>query len=296
MSQHPAPMDQPSILTPVVSRGNDELQTSRLAAIELRDVTKRFRTPSGDVYTALTNFTLSVGAGEFVSVVGPTGCGKSTTLSLISGLAPASGGEVRVMGKPVTAIGRDLGYVFQGDVLFPWKSVLGNVVAGLRFRGLPRKEATERARAWIAKVGLSGFEDHYPHQLSGGMRKRTALAQSLITSPEIILMDEPFSALDVQTRALMEDELLELWSSTSASVVFVTHDLEEAIALSDRVCVMTAGPGTVKGIYTIDLPRPRHVAEIRFEPRFVELYRDIWENLRDEVVLSYERAKARADV
>jgi NitT/TauT family transport system ATP-binding protein len=266
----------------------------RAAMIELIGVSKRFRTPSGDIYTALTDFTLSVGRGEFVSIVGPTGCGKSTTLSLISGLAPPSSGEVRVMGKPVEGIGKELGYVFQGDVLFPWKSVLGNVSAGLRFRGVPKRDAQDRAREWIAKVGLSGFEDHYPHQLSGGMRKRTALAQSLITSPEIILMDEPFSALDVQTRALMEDELLDLWASTSASVVFVTHDLEEAIALSDRVCVMTAGPGTVKGIYDIDLPRPRHVAEIRFEPRFVELYRDIWENLRDEVLLSYERAKSSA--
>jgi NitT/TauT family transport system ATP-binding protein len=260
-------------------------------AIELRDVTKRFRTPSGDIYTALRDLNLTVGAGEFVSVVGPTGCGKSTTLALISGLTPASSGEVLVQGKPVNGIGDNLGYVFQGDVLFPWKSVLGNVSSGLRFRGVKKKEANERAREWIAKVGLSGFEDHYPHQLSGGMRKRTALAQSLITSPELILMDEPFSALDVQTRALMEDELLDLWSATSASVVFVTHDLEEAIALSDRVCVITAGPGTVKGIYEIDLPRPRHVSEIRFEPRFVELYRDIWENLRDEVLVSYERAK-----
>jgi NitT/TauT family transport system ATP-binding protein len=263
-------------------------------AIELRGAAKRFRTPAGDIYTALHDFNLSIGRSEFVSIVGPTGCGKSTTLSLISGLAPASAGEVLVIGEPVTAIGDRLGYVFQSDVLFPWKNVLGNVSAGLRFRGVPRREAHERAREWIARVGLSGFEDHYPHQLSGGMRKRTALAQSLITSPEIILMDEPFSALDVQTRTLMEDELLDLWSSTSASVVFVTHDLEEAIALSDRVCVMTAGPGTVKGVYTIDLPRPRHVAEIRFEPRFVELYRDIWENLRDEVLISYERAKSRA--
>ena len=265
--------------------------TAAPPAIELRDVTKRFRTPSGDIYTALRDLNLSVGAGEFVSIVGPTGCGKSTTLALISGLTPASSGEVLIQGKPVNGIGDDLGYVFQGDVLFPWKSVLGNVAAGLRFRGAKKKEANEQAREWIAKVGLSGFEDHYPHQLSGGMRKRTALAQSLITSPELILMDEPFSALDVQTRALMEDELLDLWSATSASVVFVTHDLEEAIALSDRVCVITAGPGTVKGIYEIDLPRPRHVAEIRFEPRFVELYRDIWDNLRDEVLVSYERAK-----
>jgi NitT/TauT family transport system ATP-binding protein len=260
-------------------------------AIELRDVTKRFRTPSGDVYTALRDLTLNVRHGEFLSVVGPTGCGKSTTLALISGLTPASAGEVLVQSRPVTGVARNLGYVFQGDVLFPWKSVLGNVSAGLRFRGVGKREAQERAREWIAKVGLTGFEHHYPHQLSGGMRKRTALAQSLITSPEIILMDEPFSALDVQTRTLMEDELLELWSATSASVVFVTHDLEEAIALSDRVCVITAGPGTVKGIYEIDLPRPRHVAEIRFEPRFVELYREIWEDLRDEVLVSYERGK-----
>src|SRR3989440_6666412 len=265
-------------------------------AIELRDVTKRFRTPSGDIYTALRDLNLTGGAGEFVSVVGPTGCGKSTTLALISGLTPASSGEVLVQGKPVQGIGDNLGYVFQGDVLFPWKSVLGNVSSGLRFRGVKKREAQERAREWIAKVGLSGFEDHYPHQLSGGMRKRTALAQSLITSPEIILMDEPFSALDVQTRALMEDELLDLWSATSASVVFVTHDLEEAIALSDRVCVITAGPGTVKGIYDIDLPRPRHVSEIRFESRFVELYREIWEDLRDEVLLSYERGKKHASV
>ena len=263
-------------------------------AIELRDVTKRFRTPSGDIYTALRDLSLTVGAGEFVSIVGPTGCGKSTALALISGLTPASSGDILVQGKQVRGIGDKFGYVFQADVLFPWKSVLGNVAAGLRFRGVSKKEANIAAREWIAKVGLSGFEDHYPHQLSGGMRKRTALAQSLITSPEVILMDEPFSALDVQTRALMEDELLDLWSATSASVVFVTHDLEEAIALSDRVCVITAGPGTVKGIYDIDLPRPRHVSEIRFEPRFVELYRDIWENLRDEVLVSYERAKTNA--
>ena len=261
------------------------------AAIELRDVTKRFRTPSGDFYTALRDLNLTVGGGEFVSIVGPTGCGKSTALALVSGLTRASAGEVLVQNRPVTGIARNLGYVFQGDVLFPWKSVLGNVAAGLRFRGVGKREAHKRAGEWITKVGLTGFESHYPHQLSGGMRKRTALAQSLITSPEIILMDEPFSALDVQTRALMEDELLDLWSATSASVVFVTHDLEEAIALSDRVCVITAGPGTVKGVYEIDLPRPRQVAEIRFEPRFVELYREIWDDLRDEVLVSYERGK-----
>ena len=263
-------------------------------AIELRHVTKRFLTPSGTAYTALHDLDLAVQDGEFCAVVGPTGCGKSTTLALISGLEPASEGEVLVSGVPVRKVGRDVGYVFQTDAVFPWKNVLDNVATGPRFRGAQRREAEGRARDWIKRVGLAGFERYYPHQLSGGMRKRAALAQTLINEPRILLMDEPFSALDVQTRTLMENELLQLWSATHASVVFVTHDLEEAIALADRVVVITAGPGTVKGVYDIDLPRPRHVAEIRFEPRFVELYRDIWENLRDEVLVSYERAKANA--
>jgi len=159
------------------------------------------------------------------------------------------------------------------------------------FRGVGKSQARADARDWLGRVGLRGFEDHHPHQLSGGMRKRVALAQTLINGPRILLMDEPFSALDVQTRTLMEDELLRLWASTSASVVFVTHDLEEAISLADKVCVLTAGPATVKGIYTIDLPRPRNVAEIRFEPRFVELYQTIWDDLKSEVMISYERTK-----
>lgn len=197
------------------------------------------------------------------------------------------------MGKPVQGIDPGIGYVFQADAVFPWKNVLNNVSTGPLFRGVSKKEANERARDWIARVGLTGFENHFPHQLSGGMRKRVALAQTFINEPHILLMDEPFSALDVQTRTLMEDELLNMWSSSSASVVFVTHDLEEAISLADRVCVITSGPGTVKGIYTIDLPRPRNVADIRFEPRFVQLYQQIWEDLRSEVMISYERNKQR---
>jgi len=260
-------------------------------AIELQSVYKRFPTPTGEIYTALRNINLSIAPGEFCAVVGPTGCGKSTTLTLVAGLERASAGDVRVMGKPVDGIGKNIGYVFQSDAVFPWRSVLNNVAAGPVFRGAPKKEAYARARDWIDRVGLSGFESYYPHQVSGGMRKRVALAQCLITEPRIILMDEPFSALDVQTRALMENELLNIWSATSSSVVFVTHDLEEAIALADRVCVLTAGPATVKGIYTIDLPRPRNVAEIRFEPRFTQLYQEIWGDLRDEVMVSYERAK-----
>ena len=264
-------------------------------AIELRDVTKRFLTPTGKAFTAIRDINLAVAPGEFLAVVGPTGSGKSTTLGLISGLERPSEGSVQVMGEPVQGIDPRIGYVFQADAVFPWKNVLNNVATGPLFRGQRKAEALERAREWIARVGLSGFEDRYPHQLSGGMRKRVALAQTFINEPQILLMDEPFSALDVQTRTLMEDELLQMWSSISASVVFVTHDLEEAISLADRVCVLTAGPATVKGIYTIDLPRPRKVEEIRFEPRFVQLYQHIWEDLRDEVLISYERAKQRGD-
>jgi NitT/TauT family transport system ATP-binding protein len=261
------------------------------AVIELRGVTKRFVTPAGRAFTALRDLDLKVPPGEFCAIVGPTGCGKSTTLALISGLELASVGDVRVLGQPVRGIGTSIGYVFQRDALFPWKDVLDNVSAGPRFRGAPKDEAEARARDWIKRVGLAGFEPYYPHQLSGGMRKRVALAQTLINGPRILLMDEPFSALDVQTRALMENELLELWAATGASVVFVTHDLEEAIALADRVVVITAGPGTVKGEYRVDLPRPRNITEVRFQPRFVELYEEIWKDLRDEVLVSYERTK-----
>jgi NitT/TauT family transport system ATP-binding protein len=268
--------------------------TPAMPSIELRDVTKRFLTPTGKAYTAIRDVTLSVAPGEFCAVVGPTGCGKSTTLGLISGLDRPSAGSVQVMGKPVQGIDPRIGYVFQSDAVFPWKNVLSNVATGPLFRGQPKAEALSRAHEWIARVGLTGFENHYPHQLSGGMRKRVALAQTFINQPQILLMDEPFSALDVQTRILMEDELLTMWSSLEASVVFVTHDLEEAISLADKVCVITAGPGTVKGIYTIDLPRPRKVEEIRFEPRFVQLYQHIWEDLREEVMISYERNKQRA--
>jgi len=260
-------------------------------AIDLRGVTKRFLTPSGGVYTALRDLNLTVQAGEFCAVVGPTGCGKSTTLALISGLEPASEGEVEVLGKPVRGIAEQIGYVFQTDAVFPWKTVLDNVAAGPRYHGRPTSEARSTAREWISRVGLSGFEDRYPYQLSGGMRKRVALAQSLINEPRILLMDEPFSALDVQTRSLMENELLSLWANTRASVVFVTHDLEEAIALADRVFVISAGPGTVKANYPVPLTRPRNVTEIRMEPQFSQIYGEIWNDLKDEVLVSYERQK-----
>ncbi|HEY5629786.1 MAG TPA: ABC transporter ATP-binding protein [Candidatus Limnocylindrales bacterium] len=263
------------------------------SAIILRNVSKRFVTPTGTAFTALQGVNLAVAPGEFCAIVGPTGCGKSTTLALISGLEPPSRGEVTVLGAPVSGVGRSVGYMFQRDAVFPWKTVLDNVAAGPRFRGMKGSEATERAREWIVRVGLSGFEAHYPHQLSGGMRKRVALAQTLITEPRVLLMDEPFSALDVQTRALMENELLDLWAATGASVVFVTHDLEEAVALADRVVVITAGPGTVKAVYPVALPRPRNIQEIRFLPEFTQIYQEIWSSLKDEVLVSYERTKHR---
>jgi len=264
------------------------------AAIELRQATKRFRTPSGGTYTALRDLDLVVEQGEFCAVVGPTGCGKSTALSLISGLEPASAGEVLVDGAPVTGIGSGIGFMFQTDAVFPWKSVLGNVAAGPLFRGVPKRQAYDNARDWLRRVGLAGFADRHPHQLSGGMRKRVALAQSLINEPRILLMDEPFSALDVQTRQIMSDELLALWELSRPTVVFITHDLEEAIALADKVVVLTAGPGTVKATFQVDLPRPRKVQEIRFDPRFVQLYQRIWESLRDEVQLAYARTTTTA--
>ncbi|WP_211450971.1 ABC transporter ATP-binding protein [Collimonas antrihumi] len=255
-------------------------------AIELRNVSCRFISPDGKATIALRDFTMSVARGEFVAIVGPTGCGKSTTLSMITGLLKPTVGEVRIMGEPVSGIDPRIGFVFQNDAVFPWRSVLHNVAAGPLFRGKPKDAAYALAEEWIRRVGLDKFANHYPHQLSGGMRKRVALAQTFINSPEILLMDEPFSALDMQTRTLMQDELLQLWSSQAGSVVFVTHDLEEAIALADKVYVLTARPATLKSVYEIDLPRPRVMSEVRYEQRFIDISRKIWADLREEVHIS----------
>ena len=263
--------------------------------IELAGVTKRFLTPDGQAFTALRDVDLTVMPGQFCAVVGPTGCGKSTTLTLVAGLDRPSSGAVRVAGRPVDGIASGTGFMFQADALLPWKTVLANVAMGPLFHGVPKKAAHADAREWLRVVGLTGFENHHPHQLSGGMRKRVSLAAALINEPSILLMDEPFGALDVQTKAIMSNELLTLWDQTRPSVIFVTHDLEEAIALADKVVVMTVGPGTVKATYDIDLPRPRGaVQEIRFEPRFKELHQQIWESLRDEVESAYART-ARLD-
>jgi NitT/TauT family transport system ATP-binding protein len=253
-------------------------------------VTKTFATG----YTALRDVNLAVRPHRFVALVGPSGCGKSTTLGLIAGLDGPSAGTVTVRGKPVTGIGQSVGFLFQRDALLPWKTVRENVGLPLLLRGIRGPEAQERTADFIARVGLRGFEQRFPHELSGGMRKRVALAQTLVYDPEILLMDEPFSALDVQTRNLMEDELLALWQGSGKTVIFVTHDLEEAIALADEVVVMTAGPARVKATYEVDLPRPRNVQEVRFERRFVDLYAAMWNDLRDEVLESYERSRQAA--
>jgi len=246
-------------------------------------------------YTAVRDVSLTVGAGEFVAVVGPTGCGKSTLLNVAAGLLEPSTGSVRVFGAPLVGINRRAGYMFQAESLMPWRTALGNVMAGLEFRGMPAAGARALAEDWLRRVGLAAFGDRYPHQLSGGMRKRTSLAQTLALDPDIILMDEPFSALDIQTRQLMENELLELWQGKKKAVLFITHDLDEAIAMSDRVVVLSAGPASHPiGEFAVDLARPRDVAEIKTEPRFVELHAAIWAVLREEVLAGYAQQLEQA--
>jgi len=239
-------------------------------------------------YTAIADVELDIAPGEFVSVVGPTGCGKSTLLNVAAGLLVPSKGGVRIFGEALHGLNRRAGYMFQSEALMPWRTALANVSAGLEFRGVDPREARTQSETWLARVGLRGFGDRYPHQLSGGMRKRAALAQTLAVDPDILLMDEPFSALDIQTRQLMENELLQLWAARRKAVLFITHDLDEAIALSDRVVVFSAGPAARPiGTFAVDLPRPRDVIEVRMLPRFVDLHRAIWNVLRDEVLKGY---------
>jgi len=264
-------------------------------ALELQGIACTFvsKDDPGQRYTAVRDVTLTVGDGEFVSVVGPTGCGKSTLLNVGAGLLAPSSGSVKVFGQPLDGINARAGYMFQTESLMPWRTALRNVMAGLEFRGLPEAEARRQAEDWLKRVGLGGFGDRYPHQLSGGMRKRTSLAQTLALDPDIILMDEPFSALDIQTRQLMENEVLDLWAAKTKAVLFITHDLDEAIAMSDRVVVLSAGPASHPiGEFAIDLPRPRDVAEVRAQPRFIELHKAIWDVLREEVLKGYRQQLA----
>lgn len=257
-------------------------------AVHLNNVSIAFRTRNRPIFKAVAPITVSVNDGAFVSIVGPTGCGKSTLLNAVAGLLKPATGEVLVFGKPLAGLNGDAGYLFQQDAVMPWKTALDNVAIALEVAGVRREDALGEARAWLAKVGLARFIDRYPHELSGGQRKRVGLAQVLIRRPKILLMDEPFGPLDAQTRQIMGNLLLDLWAGDRKAVLFVTHDLEEAIALSDRVLIMSAGPeARIIGDHRIDLARPRDAADIRTDPRFHEIHKMIWSQLKAEVVKTY---------
>ena len=263
-------------------------ETTRPVAVALDGVAITFPLKGGATYRAVEAIDLSVRAGEFVAVVGPTGCGKSTLLNAAAGLLVPSAGRVGVFGDTLAGLNGRAGYLFQADALMPWKSALDNVAVALEPKGVSRKEALERARVWLGRVGLKAFTDSYPHMLSGGQRKRVALAQMLIRDPEILLMDEPFGPLDAQTRQLMGNLLLKLWAADRKACLFVTHDLEEAIALADRVVVMSAGPAArIIGEFPVPLARPRDTAEIRLDPEFHHIHKEIWSKLRSEVQKAY---------
>jgi len=251
--------------------------------IALNDVVLEYRAPGQVPVRALDRVGFDVPDGQFVSILGPSGCGKSTILKLVSGLLMPTSGDVRLDGEPIRGVPPSVGFMFQSDALLPWATVQDNVALALELRGLGKRERSERARELTGLVGLGGFEDAYPATLSGGMRKRVSLARVLAYDPAVYLMDEPFGALDAQTKVQLGAELLRLWGGVRKTVLFVTHDIEEAIALSDRVLVMTRRPGRIKADVTIDLPRPRDFYEIRFTPAFQELHCDIWKELSTEV-------------
>ncbi len=257
-------------------------------AVQLRDVSIAFDLTGGQRYTAVEGIDLALAEGEFLAIVGPTGSGKSTLLNAAAGLLTPASGQVGIFGAPLTGLNPQAGYLFQQDALMPWKTAIENVAIGLEAAGIKRPEARSRAQAWLARVGLGSFADRYPHMLSGGQRKRVALAQVLIRDPEIVLMDEPFGPLDAQTRLIMGDLLLRLWSENRKAVMFVTHDLEEAISLADRVIILSAGPAArIIGDFPIPLPRPRDISELKMERDFLALHREIWHLLKAEVLKGY---------
>ena len=250
--------------------------------IRAQNLTLSFRPKNRESVIALKDFSLEVGRGEFVSIVGPSGCGKSTFLNLLLGLIKPDSGEMKLDGTPITGPGQERAMVFQEFGLLPWRTVRANVELGLELKGMPTPQRAERAAELINLVGLKDFARHYPHELSGGMKQRVGLARALATEPEVLLMDEPFAALDAQTRDLMQMELLQIWEHTKKTVLFVTHSIEEAAYLSDRVIVLTARPGRTKDILKIDLPRPRDY-EMRLTPEFNEIKSRIWDVLKEEL-------------
>lgn len=258
--------------------------------IEVEHLSKVF--PGDAAVAALEDVSLTVAAGEFVSLIGPSGCGKSTLLHILDGLIPPSGGRVLVDSQRVCGPGPDRGMVFQEFALLPWRTVRANVELGLELRGIGPQERRRTASALLNLVGLTGFEERFPHELSGGMRQRVSIARALAPDPKILLMDEPFANLDAQTRLLMEEELLNIWERTRKTVLFVTHDLAEAIAMAERVVIFTARPARVKDVVRVDLPRPRDVVAVRSTPAFARLHDYVWVRLRDEVL----RARAQQPV
>src|SRR5499426_911734 len=253
-----------------------------VSLIQARNITLSFRPKNRESVTALNNFTIEVAKGEFVSIVGPSGCGKSTFLNIVLGLIKPDTGEIRLNGRPITGPSQERAMVFQEFGLLPWRTVAANVELGLELKGVPAAERAERAMELIKLVGLAGFERHYPHELSGGMKQRVGLARALATEPEVLLMDEPFAALDAQTRDLMQAELMQIWERTKKTVLFVTHSIEEAAYLSDRVIIMTARPGRAKETLKIQLPRPRDY-EMRLTPQFNDIKSRIWDVLKEEL-------------
>ncbi|MGH6989872.1 MAG: ABC transporter ATP-binding protein [Stellaceae bacterium] len=253
-----------------------------LTHISVEGLSFQYRPARGRSVTALRNVSLGVGAREFVALLGPSGCGKSTLLYLVGGFLPIEAGSITVAGRPVTGPGPDRGIVFQHFALFPWKTVLGNVLYGLERQGLARDERRRRAKSFIDMVGLGGFEDSYPSQLSGGMKQRAAIARTLAFNPDILLMDEPFGALDAQTRALMQEELLTIWERTRKTVIFVTHDVQEAVYLAQRVFIMSSRPGTIKAVVATDLDKKDPT--LRRAPAFTAKVDEVWQLVHDEAV------------
>jgi len=251
------------------------------AKLELRNISMQF-SRRGQTFEALRDVSLQVQAGEFISLVGASGCGKTTLLRIVDGLRPPTRGEVWVDGHPVDRPGPDRGFVFQQDGLFPWRTVLDNVIFGLEVQGKSKGDARKRADTLIRLVGLNGFEQHFPHELSGGMRQRDNLARALTIDPDVLLMDEPFASLDAQTREIMQSELLRIWRSNRKTVLFVTHQIDEAVYLADRVVVMTSRPGQVKAVVDVAIPRPRDLS-VKRTPRFLELVDEIWKMIEEEV-------------
>lgn len=254
--------------------------------LHLAQLTKKFAS-RGRVVTALDGIDLEIGPGEFLTMVGPSGCGKSTLLNIVSGLLAPTVGEVRLNGSPVAGVTRKIGYVTQQPNLYPWLSALDNVGFPLAIAGVRRQECRDRAHDLLARVGLAGFEKAFPHELSGGMRQRVNIARTMIYEPEVILMDEPFGPLDAQTRAVLQDQLLGLWARTRVTIVFITHDLHEAIGLGDRVVLLSARPGRVARIERVPLPRPRDIFHMHDDAGFRGLYDILWSEMERQVKVAH---------